>query len=264
MVLETALLPDTQSSFALLPQLVGESIHSISLGQRPSVSQKPRPVPSVPALPPLVSSTGPFVALTFDDGPGPHTERLLDALAARNVSVTFYVLGSQVNRHPDIAARIAAEGHELGNHTQNHRELPRQGAATIRNEITLARNAIYAATGQRPATLRPPYGAHNGTVRNIAREMGYPIILWSIDTRDWERRNVQAILSHMFDRTGRPTVRCGDIILMHDIHSTTVDAAIITVDRLLNAGYTFVTVSELLELRHGNVSPGQIYTHARR
>jgi len=169
-----------------------------------------------------------------------------------------------VNQRSHIAARIVAEGHELGNHTQNHRDLSRQSAANIRNEMTWARNAILNTTDQRPATLRPPYGALNRTVQNIAREMGYPIILWSIDTRDWERRNVQAILSHMFDRNGRPTVRCGDIILMHDVYPTTIDAAIITVDRLLAAGYTFVTVSELFQIRQIEPVPGQIYNHLRR
>jgi len=258
--MRAALLTNTQNTPSLQLRSEGDPMYDFSPEQRRSIPQRPRPVATTVAPAP----TGPFVALTFDDGPSPHTERLLDALAARNVPATFYVLGSQVNRHPHIAARIAAEGHELGNHTQNHRDLSRQSVATIRNELTLAQNTIFNTTGQRPATLRPPYGALNRTVRTIAGEMGYPIILWSIDTRDWERRNVQAILSHMFDRNGRPTVRCGDIILMHDVYPTTIDAAIITVDRLLAAGYTFVTVSELFELRRIEPVPGQVYHHARR
>jgi len=187
------------------------------------------------------------IALTFDDGPHPTlTARLLDALAARNVPVTFYVLGSQVNANPALAARIVQEGHEIANHSFSHPLLTRMSAAGIRTELARTRDAIFQATGVTPTTFRPPYGAQNATVRNVAAEFGYPIILWSVDTRDWESRNVNAILSHFVDGNGNIRIRDRDIILMHDVHPATIDAAIRAVDLLLAAGFTFVTVADLL------------------
>jgi len=197
--------------------------------------------------------------LTFDDGPSVHTARLLDALAARNVPVTFFVQGQQVQSRPAIAARIVAEGHEIANHSFSHPNLAARNAATIRNELTRTNNAIFQATGTRPTLLRPPYGSHNATVRSVAAEFGFPIVLWSVDTRDWERRNVNAIMSHIVDRNGRPRVRDGDIILMHDVFPTSIDAAIRTIDLLLAEGFTFVTTSDILIDRHGTLVPGRVY-----
>ena len=187
------------------------------------------------------------IAITFDDGPHPiHTARLLDALAARDVPATFYALGSQVNANPALAARIVREGHEIANHSFSHADLTRLGAAGIRTELARTRDAIFQATGVTPTTLRPPYGAQNAAVRNVAAEFGYPIVLWSVDTRDWESRNVNSILSHFVDARGNIRIRDRDIILMHDIHPATIDAAIRAVDLLLAAGFTFVTVQDLL------------------
>jgi len=200
-----------------------------------------------------------IIALTFDDGPGRHTDRLLDALYERNVSATFFVLGSRVERYPDTARRIVAEGHEIGNHSFGHPSLIRLSADSIRSELVWTSNTIYQTTGVRPSVMRPPYGAHNQRVRDVAAELGYPVIMWSVDTRDWERRNVNAIMSHIVRPDGTLRVRHGHNILMHDIHSTTVDAAIIMVDLLLSHGFTFVTVSELLEYRVGEPIAGQVY-----
>ena len=187
------------------------------------------------------------IALTFDDGPHPiHTARLLDALAARDVPVTFFVLGSQVNANPGLAARMVREGHEIANHSFSHPDLTRLGAAGIRTELARTRDAIFQATGVTTTQFRPPYGSQNAAVRNVAAEFGYPIILWSVDTRDWETRNVNSILSHFVDRNGNIRIRDRDIILMHDIYQTTIDAAIRAVDMLLAAGFTFVTVSDLI------------------
>ena len=200
------------------------------------------------------------IALTFDDGPGVHTERLLNALQARNVSVTFFVTGQQVTARPEIAARIVAEGHEIANHSYSHPNLAGLGAAGVRSQLNRTNQAIYQATGITPTTFRPPFGAHNATVRSVAAEFGFPVILWSVDTRDWESRNVNAIMSHFVDRNGVIRIREGDVILMHDIHPASVDAAIRAVDLLLAHGFTFVTVSELLEERHGPLVPGRVYT----
>ena len=203
-----------------------------------------------------------WIALTFDDGPGIHTERLLDALAERNVPVTFFVLGQQVAAFPDLARRIVAEGHEIASHAYHHRNLAAMGAAGVRTQLAWTNDIIYETTGVLPTLFRPPYGSHNGTVRSVAAEFGFPLILWSVDTRDWESRNVKAILSHFVDGNGI-RIRNGDIILMHDIHSTTIDAAILAIDLLLADGFTFVTNSELLLERHGALIPGMVYSSAR-
>ncbi|MCL2562411.1 MAG: polysaccharide deacetylase family protein [Oscillospiraceae bacterium] len=198
------------------------------------------------------------IALTFDDGPSIHTARLLDALAARNVPATFFVTGQQVTARPAIAARIVDEGHEIANHSFSHPNLAARNAATIRNELRRANEAIYQATGTTPTLLRPPYGSHNTTVRNVAAEFGFPLILWTVDTRDWANRNVNAIMSHFVDRNGI-RIRDGDVILMHDVFPTTVDAAIRAVDLLLADGFVFVTVTDLLTEHHGTLVPGRVY-----
>ena len=211
--------------------------------------------------PPPVRQPGDrWVALTFDDGPGIHTARLLDALAARNVPATFYVLGQQVEARPDLAARIVAEGHEIASHGHTHRNLAGMSAAGVRTELTRTNQAIQRATGTTPTTFRPPFGSHNATTRAVAAEFGFPVILWSVDTRDWQSRNVNAILGHFVDGSGRVRIRDGDIVLLHDIHPTSVTAAIRAVDILLAEGFTFVTVTDLLEDRHGPLVPGRVYT----
>ena len=199
------------------------------------------------------------IALTFDDGPSRYTSQLLDALYARNVPATFFVLGQQVAAYPSVAARIVREGHEIANHSYGHPDLSRMSAAGIRDEFARCRGIIYQATGRYPTLLRPPYGSHNATVQSVASEFGYPLILWSVDTRDWESRNVNAILSHFVAPNGAVRIREGDIILMHDIYPTTIDAAIRGIDILLANGFEFVTVSELLTERHGGITPGKVY-----
>ena len=200
-----------------------------------------------------------LIALTFDDGPSTYTELLLDALAERGVPATFFVLGWRVTANPEIARRIVDEGHEIAFHGYTHRQFTRLGAAGIRDQLSRSRDVIYATTGATPTILRPPYGARNATVQSVAAEWGLPIVLWTVDTRDWETRNVDAILGHFVDPYGAVRIRPGDNILMHDIYPTTIEAAIYALDLLLARGFTFVTVSDLLTERHGTLTPGGVY-----
>lgn len=197
---------------------------------------------------------GKRIALTFDDGPSIHTARLLDALRDRQVPATFYVLGRQVAAHPDLARRIVAEGHEIACHTFSHANMAQISVARMRDELTQTRNIIVQTTGVTPTTFRPPWGLFNATTQAVVAEFGYPIVLWSVDTRDWESRNVNAIMRHIVGPDG-VRIREGDIILMHDTMPTTVDAAIRMVDLLLAEGFTFVTAAELLE----EPVPGRVY-----
>jgi peptidoglycan/xylan/chitin deacetylase (PgdA/CDA1 family) len=210
-------------------------------------------------LPPTNPSTGKRIALTFDDGPVlPYTEHLLNALYDRNVPVTFYVVGEEVAANPDLARRMVNEGHEIGIHTYTHANLTRLNARGIRGELTRTCDIIQHVTGVTATTMRPPFAAHNSTVHSVARELGLPIIMWNVDTRDWESRNVNTILSHFVNGT-ETRIREGNIILMHDTMDTTIDAAIRAIDILIERGFTFVTASDLLIERHGELIPGRIY-----
>ena len=189
------------------------------------------------------SSVYPHVAMTFDDGPHPqNTPRLLDMLAHFNIKATFYVIGRNVDRYPHIARRIVAEGHEIGNHTYTHRKLTSLSASEVRKEMQRTQDAIARATGVKPRTMRPPYGALRNDQRvAVMREFGYPTILWSVDPRDWQRPGPAVVTSRIIAGTQN-----GAIILAHDLHAPTVSAMPKTFDGLLSRGYKFVTTSQLL------------------
>lgn len=217
-----------------------------------SACANPLPVPpSVDALPMVTrkpsynscNTGGPHVALTFDDGPHPQlTPALLDILARRGVKATFYVIGKNVNAHPDIVARMVAEGHEIGNHTMNHPSLPKLGAAAVSAEISATNDAIRNAAGVTPATMRPPYGAITPALtKRLNDEFGLSVILWSVDPQDWKIRKAGHVSQHLIDNA-----KPGAILLAHDIHPSTIEAMPAALDTLLAKGYQFVTVSELI------------------
>lgn len=188
-------------------------------------------------------SNRPYVAMTYDDGPHPkNTPRLLDMLRARNIKATFYVIGRNVDRYPQIARRIVAEGHEIGNHTYTHPKLTSLGDAQVRQEMQRTQDAIARATGVRPRTMRPPYGALTTRQRQLVfDQFNYPTIMWSVDPEDWRRPGVAVVRSRLVNRAHN-----GAILLAHDLHAPTVDAMPGTFDGLLRKGYQFVTVSQLL------------------
>jgi peptidoglycan/xylan/chitin deacetylase (PgdA/CDA1 family) len=183
------------------------------------------------------SAEVPCVALTFDDGPGAHTERLLATLAHYQARSTFFVIGQKVADNPQIVRAQVAAGHEIGNHTWSHPDLTQLAPDEVSDQINLADQAIEAAVGFRPTYVRPPFGALNPSVRATVDR---PLILWSVDPRDWECLDTDVVASHVLEN-----VRPGDVVLMHDIHRTTVDAVPRILDALAGRGYHFVTVSEL-------------------
>jgi len=192
-----------------------------------------------------VSTTLPFVSLTYDDGPHPsHTPRLLDILKARNVKATFYVIETNAKRHPDILRRMIAEGHEIGNHTVTHGNLARMSADQVRRELRVTHDTITSVTGIPPRTMRPPYGALTTAQRSwIRQEFGYPTIMWSVDPEDWKRPGVSVVTSRLVSGA-----KPGGILLLHDIHAPTIEASPGTVDQLLGKGFQFVTVSQLIAM----------------
>lgn len=197
-----------------------------------------------------------IVALTFDDGPGPYTARLLDELDKRGIRATFFVVGYQVDNYPELIQRMEAEGHVVGNHSNGHKNLTRLSAAGIKSEMDACATKIEKLLGHKPEVMRCPGGNCNSRVLTYAKNAGVPITHWSVDTRDWESRNVDAILNTVF---GGGSVKDGSIILMHDIYETSVDAAIQMVDRLQQEGYTFVTMPELIYTQHKAIEAGKLY-----
>ena len=211
----------------------------------PEPKPEPKPAPAVPAPAPTTGNK--VIALTFDDGPGPHTAHLLDILDQYGAKATFFLIGSKVSSQANVVRSIQARGHQLGNHSWSHPELPKLPVDQIASEVDRTNEAIRQATGVTPAILRPPYGAVNGAV---LEQRGMSSILWSVDTRDWADRNSDIVCSRAV-----AGARPGAIILMHDIHQTSVNAMPCILSALKQQGYSFVTVQGLL----GNTTPGVGY-----
>ncbi|GAA0569347.1 hypothetical protein GCM10009546_35140 [Actinomadura livida] len=190
------------------------------------------------------------VSLTFDDGPGEHTGRLLDTLKAAGVRATFFMLGQMVREHPDLVRRMVLEGHEVANHTWSHRDLTGLSAAGVRSQIERTQEAVKDVTGVEPALMRPPYGA---TDEKVARAVGMPQILWSVDTMDWRHRSLVRNTE-----VGIQEPVHGDIVLYHDIHKPTVDSIPKVIEGLKERGFTLVTVTEMFQGE--KLTPGETYT----
>lgn len=190
-----------------------------------------------------VATDRPRVALTFDDGPHPNlTPQLLDILAARNARATFYVIGRNAARYPQLLQRMAAEGHEIGNHTYTHPNLYGHGEASLLSQIDRTAQVVADATGRPPVTMRPPYGAiHSWQARALYERRGVPTILWSVDPQDWRRPGSWVVA----DRIIRGS-HAGAVILSHDIHGPTIRAMPQTLEGLAARGFEMVQMSELL------------------
>lgn len=191
----------------------------------------------------LVHTDGPYIAMTFDDGPSATlTPKLLDLLAARHIKVTFFVIGENVAEHPEIVARAAQEGHEIGNHSWSHPNFAKMSQESVRSQLQRTDDAIKNATGKRPTLMRPPYGSLTDREKHwIHDEFGYQIILWDVDPYDWKRPGPTVVRNRILKET-----RPGSIVLSHDIHPGTIEAMPSTLDALEAKGFKFVTVSELI------------------
>ena len=193
-----------------------------------------------------------LVALTFDDGPSNlTTPRLLDILWEKDVPATFFMLGPQARNNPDIVKRAEKERHVVASHTMYHQNLPRIPAAAAAADIGEARDVLNSILGHPVAYTRPPYGNISDIVRSAA---GTPLILWSVDTLDWQNRNPEMILANV-----RNQISDGGIILMHDIYDTSVDAVSSVIDELRKDGYEFATIPEIVKLRGLKLDNGAAY-----
>lgn len=183
-----------------------------------------------------------IIAFTFDDGPAENTtNRLLDELDKRGVKVTFFVVGNNALKYPDIIKRMYLEGHDIGIHTYSHPNLLRLTDEEVLYQKTSVVDIVNGITGYSPTMLRPPYGSIDDRVKGI-----YPMknILWNVDSEDWKSKNVDMIFEEIMKSTDD-----GDIVLLHDLYETSVDGALRSIDELSKMGYEFVTVSELLQIK---------------
>ncbi|MDE7271318.1 MAG: polysaccharide deacetylase family protein [Acetatifactor sp.] len=179
------------------------------------------------------------IALTFDDGPHPYyTEQLLDGLKERGVVATFFVTGEHAKLHPDVIKRMQEEGHLIGNHTYSHIQLTKSNREKFKEELIATNEVLKEITGEEVEYVRPPYGSWD---KSFESELNMFPVLWTVDPLDWSSRNASRITEKIVNKVGE-----NDIILMHDYYDTSVTAALQTVDELLEEGYTFVTVEEIL------------------
>lgn len=192
----------------------------------------------------IVNENGPVIALTFDDGPYPKvTGHILDVLEKNGVCATFFVLGSRIEGHEDMLTRMDELGCEIGNHSYSHADLTRLSKADCQRELSDTDAEIRRVTGHEASVVRPPYGYYNKTVMSAAER---PLILWTVDTNDWRGKAPGEIADYVIQQAKE-----GSVILMHDQQTQTADAMEMIIPTLIEEGFRFVTVSELIGLTGG-------------
>lgn len=193
-----------------------------------------------------------IVALTFDDGPNPlTTPKLLDGLAQRNIKATFFLLGSCIEENKDIIKRMYNEGHNIGNHSYSHKNLIALDLQTAKMEYNQTNEILNSIIGTSSIAFRPPYGNYNETIQSF---ISTPLVLWDIDPLDWKDKDSNKIANHIIQRA-----KDGDIILLHDIYQTSVDAAFKVIDTLEQRGFNFVTINELLTRNGVEPHAGEVF-----
>lgn len=192
------------------------------------------------------SLSRPAVALTFDDGPHPvHTPQVLKILEDHGVPATFFVIGRNAKRHPDLLRKIRSAGHALGNHTFSHVRLTSVRNGILKEELERTGEIIFQETGVRTVLFRPPFGAFDARSLAEVALRRLEVVLWSVDSRDWVNQGPREI-RHNVERTSQP----GAIILLHDVHPQTVEALPGIIESLKARGYGFVTVPEIIQTPH--------------
>lgn len=193
-----------------------------------------------------------YVALTFDDGPrADTTTRLLDGLLERGAAATFFVIGQQIPGNEPLLQRMKAEGHQIGNHTYSHVRLLKSDKDAVVEEIHKTETLLTEAVGAGSFWLRPPYGLIGGERSKLVHT---PMIYWSVDPEDWKLLDKDKVVAAVMG-----AVKPGDIILLHDFYSSSVDAALEIIDRMQADGYAFVTVEELFRINGVTPQAGTLY-----
>lgn len=226
----------------------------LSLALSPAVTAARRPasehIPPVRAYE-ASAPQKPMIALTFDDGPHPeYTDEILDALEENGARGTFFIIGSRIELGLPQIKRVL-RGHQLGCHTMDHVDLTLETNEGIHEQIYSVCRRTNELFSRMPLLVRPPYGFFDERVKE---HVPFPLIVWSVDTRDWETRNCWDTVGHILENAGD-----GDVVLMHDIYPETAEAVKIVVPELKSRGFELVTVSELFEAKGIPLEPGQVY-----
>lgn len=201
----------------------------------------------------VIDPSRPMIALTFDDGPQTNVgNQIMDCLAQYGGKATFFMVGDRVASRASEVKRMVAEGHEVANHTMNHKYLQSLGAAAIQTQVNQCNDVIQAACGVRPRIMRLPGGNHNATVR---ANTGMPMIQWNVDTLDWKSRNTASIVSKVLEHA-----KDGDVVLMHELYETTGNAALQIIPELAKRGFQLVTVSEMAAAKGVSLEAGKLYS----
>lgn len=190
-----------------------------------------------------------LVALTFDDGPeSTYTSQVLEILEGYGIKATFFVVGQNAEKHPEVLKLIHDQGHEIGNHSWSHKYLPKLSKANVEKEVLMTERVIEEAIGEHAPLLRPPYGALKKQGIEQMSSLGYHVVNWSVDTRDWAGTSEEQMMNYV-----KKQLKPGGIILMHNAGNATsikntVSSLPTIIDWILEQGYEFVTVSEILDL----------------
>ncbi|KAF1084807.1 Peptidoglycan-N-acetylglucosamine deacetylase [Sporotomaculum syntrophicum] len=189
-----------------------------------------------------VNGVNNLVAITFDDGPVPQiTAQYLAVLDKLNVRATFFMVGQNINQYPELACKVVRYGNEIGSHSWRHAKLDKLTADEIGEDLSLAEYHVQINLGQPVNLFRPPYGIRNDTILAVANELGYQVIIWDVDPRDWEDPPPEYIVASVLGQ-----VQPGSIILLHEGHPNTLKALPVIIQKLRERGLEPVTVSELL------------------
>ncbi len=203
-----------------------------------------------------VTEVKPMIALTFDDGPNMITTKsILETLKDNGAVATFFVLGSRAKQNKELILQMAENGNEIGNHTYSHKLLTKLSKDELSNQIKQTQNIINEITGIEPIVMRPTYGEVNDRIKEI---IGMPLILWSVDPKDWKTKNAKAVSEHILSRA-----KDGDIVLMHDIYLSTAEAVKTVIPELIKRGFELVTVSELFREKEASLEVGNVYRYIK-
>ena len=193
------------------------------------------------------------VGLSFDDGPaGENTARLLTALRQYDCHATFFMVGYMVAKNKSNLCTMVKDGHELGIHTWDHQRLTSLAPAKIEEEISSTAKIIQKTCGKLPTVVRPPYGSYDDKVLSICKKQNYPVILWNIDTRDWQTSDSNVVKNNILSQ-----VKDGAILLLHDSHPSSVQGFIDALPVLKEQGYEFVTISDMAAIKGVSLKPGE-------
>lgn len=191
------------------------------------------------------------VAFTFDDGPGDYEGELIDILVDAHATASFFLVGYKLSSYPLSIQKMIENNMEIGNHTYSHKSLVTLSDSGINDEINKTNNKFFELTGKHLKLVRPSYGAIN---QNVLNQLKMPVILWNIDTLDWQKRDSEYVKNHILEN-----VTDGDIILMHSLYPTTVEAVRQVLPELYKRGYQVVSVSELADLKGKEIGLGKTY-----